>query len=224
MAHLLVTIARLMKPGSAKAIVAENLLLKQQLLVAGRTRRRAPHLSALDRLGLGFWSLFLNARRRARAAILLKPSTLLRFHAAVVMDQFTRRTIGFAVQAGDVDSQALCRMFNQAISKQGTPKYLSADHDPLFAYHQWQANLRILEVEAIKTVPYVPLSHPFIERLIGTVRREFLDHILFWNATDLQRKLDSFQTYYNNERVHASCDGQPPAASSGNPISLDKFR
>jgi hypothetical protein len=39
---------------------------------------------------------------------------------------------------------------------------------------QWQANLRILEVAEIKTVPYVPLSHPFVERLIGTVRREYL--------------------------------------------------
>ena len=55
---------------------------------------------------------------------------------------------------------------------------------------------------------------------IGTVRREFLDHILFWNATDLQRKLDSFQTYYNTERVHAARACQPPVAALENPISL----
>jgi hypothetical protein len=35
-------------------------------------------------------------------------------------------------------------------------------------FHQWQANLRILEVTEIKSIPYVPLSHPFVERLIGT--------------------------------------------------------
>ena len=93
----------------------------------------------------------------------------------VVMDQFTRRIIGFAVQAGEVDGQALCRLFNHAIARQGTPSYLSSDNDPLFLYHQWQANLRILDIEEIKTVPYVPLSHPFVERLIGTIRREFLD-------------------------------------------------
>src|SRR6478736_8619316 len=50
-------------------------------------------------------------------------------------------------------------------------QYLSSDHDPLYRFHQWQANLRVLEVTEIKTVPYVPLSHPFVERLIGTVRR-----------------------------------------------------
>jgi putative transposase len=60
---------------------------------------------------------------------------------------------------------ALCRMFNRAIRGQSLPKYLSSDHDPLYRFHQWQANLRVLEVTEIKTVPYVPLSHPFVERL-----------------------------------------------------------
>ena len=35
-------------------------------------------------------------------------------------------------------------------------------------------------MKEIKTVPYVPLSHPLVERLIGTVRREYLDRTLFW--------------------------------------------
>jgi hypothetical protein len=45
---------------------------------------------------------------------------------------------------------------------------------PLYRFHQWQANLRILDVVAIKPVPYAPLSHPFVERLIGAIRRERL--------------------------------------------------
>jgi hypothetical protein len=45
-----------------------------------------------------------------------------------------------------------------------------------------QTSLRILEVEPIQTEPYVPRSHPFIKRLIGTIRREYLDHCFFWNA------------------------------------------
>ena len=54
------------------------------------------------------------------------------------------------------------------------------------------------------------LSHPFVERLIGTVRREFLDHVLFWNVRDLERKLTEFQVYYNEERSHASLNGHTP--------------
>ena len=95
-AHLLVKIAQLMQPGGARAIVAENLLLKQQLLVACRSRQRAPRLSALDRFLFGWWSLFLSTRRIVRAAVLIKPSTLLRFHAALVQRKhhqlFTPRT------------------------------------------------------------------------------------------------------------------------------------
>jgi putative transposase len=44
-------------------------------------------------------------------------------------------------------------------------------------------------VTEIKAVPYVPLSHPFVERLIGTLRRECLDHTLFWTTADLEKKL-----------------------------------
>jgi hypothetical protein len=76
----------------------------------------------------------------------------------VVTDQYTRRIIGFEIQAGIVDGLALCLMFNQAIRGQRVPKYLSSDHDPSYRFHQWQANLRVLGVTEIKTVPYVPLS------------------------------------------------------------------
>ena len=77
---ILTTIAKLLGPGGARAIVADSLLMKQQLLVINRSRRRAPNLSALDRFLLGFWSLFLNPRRILRAAVIIRPSTLLKFH------------------------------------------------------------------------------------------------------------------------------------------------
>ena len=328
LAHLLTTIAKLLGPGGARAIVADSLLMKQQLLVIHRSRRRAPNLSALDRFLFGFWSLFLDPRHIQRAAVIIRPSTLLKFHGLlknrkyrllyssnkkgkpgpkgpspeliqailelkqrnprfgclriaqqiaktfgvdidkdlvrrilakhyhpmhdddggpswltflghtkdslwsidlfrcesillkshwvlVIMDQFTRRIIGFGVHAGDVDGVALCRMFNTAIASQNAPHHLSSDNDPIFRYHQWQANLRILGIEEIKSIPYTPISHPFIERLIGTIRREYLDRVFFWNAQDLERKLGGFLQYYNHSRVHQSLDGSAPAEVSG---------
>jgi transposase InsO family protein len=325
--HLLITIAKLLRPGGVRTVAAESALLKQQLLVVNRSRRRAPNLSPLDRFLFGFWSLLLGERRIPRVAIILRPSTLLSFHDAlkkrkyrllytsrtrgkrgpkgpseelieiivemkrrnprfgcpriaqqiahafgididkdvvrrvlakyydlrpgdggpswltflghlkdslwsvdlfrcesillrthwvmVVMDQFTRRIIGFAVYVGDVDGIAVCRMFNEAVARMGVPRYLSTDNDPLFEYHRWQANLRILGVNEVKTVAYVPLSHPFVERVIGTTRREFLDHTLFWNARDLERKLGEFKEYYNEDRVHGSLGGDTPAEAGG---------
>ena len=81
-------------------------------------------------------------------------------------------------------------MFNQIVAAKS---HLSSDHDLLFRFHRWRANLRIVEVEKIKSIPFVPVSHPFVERLIGTIRREFLDHVLIWNAIDLGRKLEEFR-------------------------------
>jgi len=147
-------------------------------------------------------------------------SILLKSHwVLVVMDQFTRRIIGFGVHAGDVDGLALCRMFNDAISKQGLPRYISSDNDPLFLYHRWLANLRILDIDEIKTVPHVPISHPFVERLIGSVRRELLAHIFFWTSNDLNGKLCDYQNYFNRHRGHSSLDGGTPEEIRGGSIA-----
>ena len=324
--HLLATVARLAGPGGARSVVAESVLVKQQLLILNRSRKRSPSLRLSDRAIAGLCALLMRPRRLIRAAIVLKPSTLLGFHRAltrrkyrrlfgsnvqakpgpkgpgqdvvaavvdmkqrnptwgcpriaqqialafgislskdvvrrilavrhqprpesagpswltllghtkdglwsldlfrcesvvlrthwvlVVMDQCTRRIVGFGVHRGVVDGVGLRGMFNRATRCRPSPKYLSSDHDPLYRFHQWQANLRILDVKEIKTVPYVPLSHPFLERLIGTIRRECLDRTLFWTAADLERKLLDFQNYHNGHRTHAGLDGRRPEPST----------
>lgn len=154
-------------------------------------------------------------------------SLILKTHwVMVVMDQFTRRIIGLAVSTGDLDGPAACRMFSEAIAGAGSlPRYFSSDHDPLFEFRQCQANLRILDVRELKTVPYVPLSHPFVERLIGTIRREFLDFVPFWTTRDLERKLASFMDYYNRQRVHRALDGDEPDAQFPTETArLDHYR
>ncbi len=152
----------------------------------------------------------------------------------VVMDQFTRRIIGFGVHRGDVDGPALCWMFNQAATEKGAPRYFSSDHEPLFHYLQWRANLPIREIDEIKTVSHVPISHPFTERLVGTIRREFLDQTLLWIERDLGEKLGEFQDYYNGHRVHQALNlktpnevawqGPPTLAEPGNSACLPHCR
>ena len=234
--RLLAGLIAVLGSGGIRAVLAENLILRQQLLVMRRSRQRAPNLRTADRVLFGFCAHVLSPRRLLRSAIILKPATLLRFHRGfkdfkyrflyssspkkkpgpkgpapaliraicelkqrnprfgcpkiaqhlaktfgidldkdvvrrvlaahyrperrengpswltllghtkdslwsldlfrtesillrshwvlVVMDQFTRRIIGFGVQAVAVDGPALCRMFNQAISGQGRPRRL----------------------------------------------------------------------------------------------------
>ena len=320
--HVIVTVIRLMKPGGLRSVVAEPTLVRHQLLILNRSRKRAPNLRVSDRMIAALCTLLMRPARVLRSAIVLKPSTLLHFHhmlikrkyrllfsskgrrrpgpkgpekelidavvemkrrnptwgcpriaeqitlafgvdidkdvvrrilgmhnrpesgsggpswltflghakdslwssdlfccesltlrthwVLVVMDQFTRRIVGFGIHRGIVDGLALCRMFQHAIQRQSLPRYLSTDNDPLYRFHQWQANLRVLDVTEIKTVPYVPISHPFVERLVGTLRRECLDRTLFWTTQDLEAKLLAFQDYFNGYRCHAGLQGRLP--------------
>ena len=73
--HLAVTAAKLCRPGGVRALIAENLLLKQQLIVLRRARQRAPNLKVGDRILCGFGSLFLSPGRIRKVAIGLRPST-----------------------------------------------------------------------------------------------------------------------------------------------------
>ena len=329
--QLIVTLAKLTRPGGVRSVVAESLLLKHQLIISRRSSRRAPPLTTFDRFMLGLIALFVSRRRVAKLAAVLKPATLLRFHKAlvdrkyrrlfsstgvraqpgpkgpseeliaaiiemklrnsrsgyqriaqqiahafgvaidrdvvrrvlakhygpdhpqvsgpswltffayakdslwsvdlircesimlrshwvfVVIDVFTRQIIGFGIGGEYIDGPHMCRMFNETIAKKTPPRRLSTDHDPLFRFHRWLANLRILEVEEIKSVPYAPMSHPFVERLIGTIRREYLDRMFFWNSIDLHRKLETFRIYYNDVRVHRALNGTTPANRAGAP-------
>jgi Integrase core domain len=61
---------------------------------------------------------------------------------------------------------------------------------------------------------HVPLSHPFVERLIGTIRRELLDQVFFWNASDLEQRLAAFRHYYNTHRSHSALEGATPEECS----------
>ena len=328
-AHLLATLAKLTRPGGLGAVAAESLAVKHQLLIMKRAQRRAPNLTSWDRLLLGVCALLVSPKRLSKMAVILKPSTLLCFHHAlvkrkyrllysprkrrrpgpkgpskeligvviemkrrnprfgcrkiaeqisrafaveinkdivrriliqhyrpvpgddgpswltvighakdslwsvdffrsesillksywvmVVMDVFTRRIIGFGVAVANLDGTVICRMFNRAIAKQTPPRCLSSDHDPLFRFHRWLANLRVLEIDEIKAIPCTPRSHAFVERLIGTVRREYLDRTLFWNQSDLERKLENYKTYYNQHRCHSGLAGATPAQRSGVP-------
>jgi hypothetical protein len=88
--HLVATVARLAGSGGVRAVVAESLLLKQQLLILNRSRRRAPRLLVRDRVVAGICALLMHPARLVRAAIVLKLSTLFRFHRALIKGKYRR--------------------------------------------------------------------------------------------------------------------------------------
>jgi putative transposase len=86
--HLAVVTAKLCGPGGVRAVIAENLLLRHQLIVLRRARKRAPSLRLSDRILCGFGSLFLSPERIRKLAIAVHPSTLMAFHAALVRRKY----------------------------------------------------------------------------------------------------------------------------------------
>src|ERR1017187_1937769 len=81
--HVLATLARLWGPGGIRSVVAESVLVKHQLLILNRSRRRAPNLLTSDRLVAGLCALLIRPARLIRSAIVLKPSTLMSLHQAL---------------------------------------------------------------------------------------------------------------------------------------------
>jgi hypothetical protein len=89
-APILTTIIKLLRPGGSKALVTENLLLKKQLLLIRRSRKRAHNLTPYDRLYLGILASILGPRRTKRSVIIIRTSTFHRFHEALKNRKYQR--------------------------------------------------------------------------------------------------------------------------------------
>jgi hypothetical protein len=79
----IVTLARLTKPGEVRSIVAESVLIRHQLLILNRGRKRAPNLNAADRIIAGLCTFLMRHARVLRSAIVRKASTLLHLHSVL---------------------------------------------------------------------------------------------------------------------------------------------
>ena len=88
--HVLATVARLAGPGGARSVVAESVLLRHQLLILNRSRRRSPNLRLPDRIIAGVCALLVRPSRLIRSAIVVKPSTLLSLHRALTTRKYRR--------------------------------------------------------------------------------------------------------------------------------------
>ena len=87
--HAIVTIIRLGRPGGLRSVVAEFVLMRHEVLVLNRGRKRAPNLRTSDRIIAGLCSLLMRPARLLKSAIVLKPSTLLRFHQMLVNRKYS---------------------------------------------------------------------------------------------------------------------------------------
>src|SRR5262249_15783311 len=86
--HTIVTIIRLAQPGGLRAVVAESVLMRHQVLILNRGRKRAPNLRSSDRFIAGLCTLMMRPARVLRSAVVLKTSTLLHFHKMLIQQKY----------------------------------------------------------------------------------------------------------------------------------------
>jgi transposase InsO family protein len=97
----------------------------------------------------------------------------------------------------------------EAFAEHDTPRYLLRDRDGVYG-SDVRSRMASLPIEEILTAPRSPWQNPYAERLIGSIRRECLDHFIILNARHLKRTLASYFSYYHGSRTHLGLDKQCP--------------
>ncbi len=101
------------------------------------------------------------------------------------------------------------------------PEYLLRDRDAVYG-SQFQRRVKSLGIEVVLTAPRSPWQNAFVERVIGSIRRDCLDHVIVLNECHLKRILTSYLKYYHRWRTHLSLDMDSPQSRSVQPPALGK--
>jgi transposase InsO family protein len=151
------------------------------------------------------WRTFLRNHAEAIAAIDLCVVPTLTFEllfAFLVMGHGRRQLLWFAVTRNPT-AEWLAQQIVQAFPWNTAPTYLVRDNDG--AYGQaFTRRLRTMGIRDRPTSPRSPWQNPYAERLIGTLRRECLDHVLIFGEQHLRRLLALYSSYYNDESYYLS--------------------
>ena len=97
----------------------------------------------------------------------------------------------------------------QAFLGDSAPRYLLRDRDCIYGEY-FRRRVKNLGIKEVLSAARSPWQNPYVERLIGSIRRECLDHVIVLNEQHLRRILRSYLEYYHRSRCHLSLDGDAP--------------
>jgi putative transposase len=97
----------------------------------------------------------------------------------------------------------------EAFAEREAPRYLLRDRDGVYG-NDVRVRIASLQIEEVLTAPQSPWQNPYAERLIGSIRRDCLDHFVILNARHLKRTLTSYFAYYHTSRTHLGLEKQCP--------------
>ena len=89
------------------------------------------------------------------------------------------------------------------------PKYLIRDRDSIYGNY-FRQRVTYMGIREVVTAPRSPWQNPYVERLIGSIRRECLNHVIILNEKHLLKTLSPYFEYYNQDRTHCGLDKDAP--------------
>jgi len=101
-------------------------------------------------------------------------------------------------------------------------RYLLRDRDSIYG-GKFRNRVKGPGIDEVLTAPRSPWQNPYVERIIGSIRRECLNHIIVINERHLWRQLKSYSIYYHEARTHLSLDKQGPVPRSIEPQEQGKI-
>jgi putative transposase len=119
-----------------------------------------------------------------------------------------RRILHFAVTQHPT-AEWTAQQLREAFPWDTAPRFLLRDRDSIFG-HEFVQQLKRMGIRQVLSTPHAPGQRAYVERLIGTIRREWLDHVIVFNESSLRRHLLAFSDYYHRSRTHLSLQKDTP--------------
>jgi hypothetical protein len=126
----------------------------------------------------------------------------------VVLAHERRRVVHFAVTAHPT-AEWTAQQMREAFPWDSAPRYLLRDRDRIFG-EDFVKQVQAMGIQQVLSAPRSPWQRAYVERVIGTIRRECLDHLIVFNERSLCRHLRTFVEYYHRSRVHLALEKETP--------------
>jgi transposase InsO family protein len=157
------------------------------------------------------WRPFLDNHIQSLVSVDFFTVPTLRFqilYVFLVLAHDRRRILHFAVTAHPT-TEWTAQQLREAFPWDSAPRYLLRDRDRIFGY-DFVEQVNAMGIKQVLSAPRSPWQRAYIERVIGTIRRECLDHVIVLNETSLYRHLQAFCAYYHRTRTHLALQKDSP--------------
>ena len=164
------------------------------------------------------WKTFLKNHAHQIAAVdffVVPTATFRLLYCFVVLTHDRRRVVHFNVTEHPT-AVWTAQQIAEAFPFDQAPRYLLRDNDGIYG-KEFSRRVESLGIEDIKTAYRSPWQNPYVERLIGSVRRECLDHMIILSERHLRRVLAEYFQYYNAHRAHQGLSGDAPLGRGREP-------